>query len=221
MIRAGAIVVTGALFASAAAAGDDPFLVGKRELEKTVEAIALLPPEADGYFHLGEAATAALEEEVAARLEKAGYRVLPSSVLAGIRAEMAAQVGDATHPARQAAVREHALRELWFRHEIDAVGVIRVRIFSVPAKNDRVEWDGARDTLENDGKRANYEANVSVSSVVFGIYDAAEAPLYLHYGGLEPLMRREGGQLVPLPPERLLLDDTKIRKAAGIAVKPL
>jgi hypothetical protein len=228
MNRALAGLVVAALFARIAAAEEEPFKVNKRDFEKTFKVIALAPPEADPYLPLSDAVKAMLEEEVTRRLQKSGFTVMPSSVLAGIRAEMTAQVGGAVDaktgqpdPARQAAVREHAFRELWFRHRIDAIATIRIRIFSVPMENDRVEWDGTNQKLASEGKSVQYKANVSVSSVVVGIYDSKDAPLYVSYGGLEPLLRREGGQLQPLPAERLLLDEEKIRKAAQIAVKPI
>lgn len=228
MNRALAGLVVAALLACTAAADEEPFKVGKREFQKTFKVIALTPPEAEGHLHLSDAASAMLEEEVAARLEKRGYTVMPSRVLAGIRAEMTAQVGGATDPktgqpdaAKQSAVREHAFRELWFRHQIDAVAVIRIRIFSVPVESDRLEWDGTQQKLENEGKSIQYKANASVSSVVVGIYDAKEAPLYVNYGGLEPLVRRVGDQLQPRPVDQLLIDEKRIRKAAQIAVAPI
>jgi len=196
--------------------------------EKTFKVIALVPPEADPYLVFNENVKAMLEQELAERLKKRGYTVMPSSVLAGIRAEMTKQVGGATDPktgqaiaARQDAVREHALRELWFRQRIDAIAVMRIRILSVPMESDRVEWDGVSQDLDHAGKRVEYKANVNVSSVIVGIYDSKETPLYVSYGGLEPIMRREGEQLQPLPVEQLLRNEEKIRKAAQLAVKAL
>jgi hypothetical protein len=221
---AAALIATGAT----AAEDDPPFKIDKREFEKNIKSIALAPTESDPYLPLSEAVKAMLEQEVRARLEKRGYQVLPSTVLAGIRAEMTAQVGGAQGPesgqpdgAALSAVREHAFRELWFRHPIDAIAIPRVRVFSMPMESDRVEWHGAEQSLEHTGKKVEYAANVSVSSVVVAIFDSKDAPLYVGYGGLEPLMRREGEQLQPLPVEQLLRDEEKIRKATQMAVKAL
>lgn len=206
---------------AAAAEEEEPFKINKRDFEKTYKVIALAPPESDSYLQMSDGVKAMLEEEVTKRLQKSGYTVMPSSVLAGIRAEMTTQVGGATDTARQAAVREHAFRELWFRHPINAIAITRVRAFNVPMENDKVEWDGVSQSVAHSGKSVQYKANVNVSSVVVGIYDAKDTPLFMNYGGLEPMMRREGDQLQPLPAEQLLRDEEKIRKAAQTAVKPI
>lgn len=218
------LVAVAALLASAAAAAAEeqaPFKINKRDFEKTYKVIALAPPEADSLLQMSDGVKAMVEEEVTKRLHKSGYTVMPSSVLAGIRAEMTTQVGGATDAARQAAVREHALRELWFRHPINAVAIMRIRAFNVPMENDRVEWDGVSQSVAHSGKSIQYKANINVSSVVVGIYDAKDTPLFMNYGGLEPMMRREGDQLQPLPADQLLRDEEKIRKAAQTAVKPI
>jgi len=221
-------VVLLAPFAATAADTEQPFKIEKRDFEKTYKIIALAPPEAEPYLQFRDEVKAMLEQEVTARLKKRGYTVIPSSVLSAIRAEMTAQVGGAldskpgqTDAARQAAVREHSFRELWFRHQIDAVAIMRIRIFSVPMESDKVEWDGVSQSVEHTGGREEYKADISVSSVAVAIYDSRDAPLYVSYGGIEPLMRREGKQLQPLPPEQLLRDEKKIRKAAQAAVDAL
>jgi hypothetical protein len=45
--------------------------------------------------------------------------------------------------------------------------------------------------------------------------------LYQHYGGLEPIMWRQGEQLQPLSADKLFLDEKLIRRAAQIAVDPI
>jgi hypothetical protein len=211
-----------------AAEEEQPFKLDKREFEKKYKVIALAPPESDPYLQVSDGVKAMVEQEVTARLKKRGYTVMPSSVLGGIRAEMTAQMGGASESkpgqpdaAKQAAVREHAFRELWFRHQVDAVALMRIRVFSVPAENDKVEWDGTSQSIQHSGGREEYKANVSVSSVVVAIYDPKDAPLYVSYGGIEALMSRQGEQLLPLPVEQLLRDEKKIRKAAQTAVEAL
>jgi hypothetical protein len=222
-LRVNGLLAAAALLVSVianAAEEEQPFKLDKRDFEKTYKVIALAPPEADPYLQVSEGVKAMVEQEVTARLKKRGYTVMPSSVLGGIRAEMTAQVGQAD-AAKQAAVREHAFRELWFRHQVDAVALMRIRVFSVPAENDKVEWDGTSQSIQHTGGREEYKANVSVSSVVVAIYDPKDAPLYVSYGGIEALMSRQGEQLLPLPVEQLLRDEKKIRKAAQTAVEAL
>ena len=207
---------------------DDAWLINKRDFKKTYKTLALVPVDADAFLEMPDGVAAILEEEVTARLQKRGYTVLPSSVLAGIRREMAKQVGGTTDPetgrvdsTKLKAVREHAFRELWFRHQFDAVATIRVTSYQVPMESDRVEWDGAKAKLAYEGRSQKYSATVHVSSVSVAIYNAASKPLYIYYGGLEPLMWRAGEQLQPLTPDKLFLDEKRIRKAAQIAIDPI
>jgi hypothetical protein len=204
-----------------AASDDEAFLVDKRDFRKTYKVIALAPVDADPRLEMSDAVAAMLEEEVTAHLEKRGYTVLPSSVLAGIRKDMATQVGGVEDAAKLQAVRDHAFRELWFRHEFDALATIRVMVYGVPMESDRVEWDGTKQKLAYEGRGSKYTATVSVSSVSVSIYDSASVPLYQHYGGLEPIMWRQGEQLQPLSADKLFLDEKLIRRAAQIAVDPI
>ncbi|NND45624.1 MAG: hypothetical protein HKN58_09895 [Xanthomonadales bacterium] len=209
------------------AADDDAFLVDKKQFKKQVRTIALTPVDADGYFEMPDRVAAMLEAEVTRRLEKEGFDVIPSSVLAGIRRTMEQQVGGITDPDtgemdidRAQAVRTHSFRELWFREDFDALGNIRVSISRVSLENDRVEWDGTEQKIEYEGRGKKYAAKIYVSSVGVGIYDATLTPLYLNYGGLEPLMYRAGEQLETLATDQLFRDEKKIREAVKIAVDP-
>jgi hypothetical protein len=210
-----------------AADPEEPFLVGKRDFKKQFRTIALTPVDADAYLEMPDSVAAILEQEVTARLKKRGYGVIPSSVLAEIRRTMEEQVGGLKDSAtgqvdieKAQAVRTHAFRELWFQNVFDALANIRVSITKVPMESDRVEWDGAKQKIEHEGRSKKYAAQVAVSSVSVAVYDAVYRPLYLHYGGLEPLMYRTDEQLEPLPADKLFLDEKKIREAAKIAVDP-
>ena len=228
-MRVLSLVVALAFLVPCVAVGDDdPYRVSKRDFRKTYRTIAISPADADTFLTLTDATRAMLEEEIVARFKKRGYTVVPSDVLASLRAEMAALAGpvvDAatgeTNLAKQQAIREHAYRELWFRHDIDAVVTIRIAVYNVPMQNDVVEWDNVKQRIAYEGRGKKYSANINVSSVLLTIYDATGEPLYVHYGGLEPIMRRQGEQLNPIAPEELLLDEKKIRKAAQLAVKPI
>ena len=211
-----------------AAKKDDAYLVNKRDFKKTYKVIALAPVDADSYLEMPPAVAAMLEQEVTARLQKRGYTVIPSTVLADIRKTMEAQVGGITDAesgqvdrAKQLAVRDHAFRELWFQHEFDALANIRLSVTQIAMESDRVEWDGTKQKLAHEGRSKKYSAKVMVSSVAVGMYDSTNKPIYLYYGGLEPLMYREGEQLSPLSVDKFFLDEKRIRKAAQIAVDPI
>lgn len=218
-----------ALFAGLADAADTDaaFQVDRRSFKDTYRTIALAPVDFDPYLEMPASVAAIIEEEITERLEKEKFTVIPSSTLAAIRATMETQVGGLENPetgeidpGRQQAVREHAFRELWFRENFDALGIIRVSILRVPMASDEAEWDGVKQKLEHKGRSRQYTGNVAVSSVTLGLFDSTNKPIYTWYGGLEPLMYREDDQLLPLGKDRLFQDEDKIREAAEIAVDP-
>jgi hypothetical protein len=111
---------------SIAADGDSPFMIDKREFKKQYKTIALAPVDAVATLKMPDSVARMIEEEVTRHLQKRGYTVLPSTVLGGIRATMAAQIGGVDDPAtgqvdptKYNAVKTHAFRELWFQHEFD------------------------------------------------------------------------------------------------------
>ena len=214
--------------AALAASDDEAFLIKKRDFKKTYKIIALAPVDASLALKMPDSAAQMIEEEVAARLKKRGYTVVPSSVLASISDTMEKQVGGTTIAdtgkrdlAKARAVREHSFRELWFQEEIDALAIVRVTITQVPMESDRVEWDGAKQKITYEGRSKKYTASIAVSSVAVEILDARNKPIYLHYGGLEALMHRVGESLEVLNADKFFLDEKRIRKAAQIAVDPI
>ena len=210
------------------AADDDPYFINKREFRRTYKTIALSPVDAPGLFNMPDSVAAALEEEVTKRLERRGIEVLPSSVLAGIRSEMAGHIGGLIDPdsgeespARVRTVREHANRELWFRHGIDAVATIRIDMVDAHFEKGRAEWDGVKQKLIEEGRDRGYGGNIRASSVAFTIYDPTGRPLYAHYGGIELLQKRVEAQLLPIPASEYFSDDKRVRKAAQISVSEI
>lgn len=224
-VLAGAALLAAGL--ADAADEEEPFKVDRRSFRDTYPVIALAPVDAVPNLEMPDSVAAILEEEITERLEREKFTVIPSSRLAAIRSTMGGQIGGLEDPAtgeidpaRMQAVRDHAFRELWFQEEFDALGIISVSIFQMPIESDRVEWDGVEQRIQREGRSRNYTANVSVSSVMFTIYDSTNKPIYIAYGGLEPLMYRDGELLVPLETDRLFQDEDKIREAAEIAVDP-
>ncbi len=211
----------------AVAAKDDAFTISKKEFKKQYKVIALSPIDADPILKMPDSVAAMVEEEITKHLEKRGYVVIPSSILGEIRKRMEAQVGGVTDPEtggiymqRLRAVRDHGFRELWFRHELDAVATIRVSASKVPFEKDRVSWDGVKQKVERKGG-GSFSGNIFVSSVAFAIFDDTDAMLYSHRGGLEVLMRREKDQLVAIEAENYFQDEKQIRKAARVALSPI
>ena len=88
-------------------------------------------------------------------------------------------------------------------------------------ENDSVEWDGTKQKIEREGRSGDYAGRIYVSSVLFAVFDESDQMMYANRGGLEPLMRREKAQLLPLSADQYFQDEKKIRKAAQIAMKPI
>lgn len=213
---------------SASAADDDPFLIDKRQFKKQFKTIALAPVDADGALQMPDSVAQVIEQEVTRHLQKRGYTVIPTSVLAEIRKTMEQQVGGFTDPetgqvdmAKMQAVRTHAFRELWFQHNFDALATIRVAVTRAPFENDRAEWDGVRQKVQAEGRNRGYSGNIAASSVSFAVYDHTEKLMYVNYGGLEVLQHREEAQLLPIPAENYFADEKLVRKATQIAMKPI
>lgn len=210
------------------AAEDSPFLIDKRDFKKQFKTIALAPVDAEPMFDLPASVARMLEEEVTKHLQKRGYKVIPSSVLAEIRQTMESQVGGVTDPetgqvdaAKLQAVRTHAFREMWFKHQFDALATIRVSVSQAKFESDRAEWDGVKQKIVAKGRNRGYGGSIYASSVSFAVYDQTDKLMYVNYGGLEPLQMREEAQLVPIPADNYFADEKKIRNAAQIAMKPI
>ena len=78
---------------TASAQDDDPYLIDKRQFKKQFKTIALAPVDADAVLQMPDAVGQMIEQEVTKHLQKRGYTVIPTSVLADIRKMMEQQVG--------------------------------------------------------------------------------------------------------------------------------
>jgi hypothetical protein len=213
---------------SIAADGDSPFMIDKREFKKQYKTIALAPVDAVATLKMPDSVARMIEEEVTRHLQKRGYTVLPSTVLGGIRATMAAQIGGVDDPAtgqvdptKYNAVKTHAFRELWFQHEFDAIATIGIDVLKTHFEKDRAEWDGAKQKIENKGRNRGYAGDIVVTSVSIAVFDRTNKLKYQNYGGLEVLQTRVDAQLVPIPAESFFSDEKRIRQAAQIAMDPI
>ncbi len=221
-------ICMGASSAALAAEKYDPYRIDKREFRKSFETIALAPVEAGTALGMPEAAKQMIEEEITRHLEKRGHTVIPSSVLKEIRQTMVEQVGGLEDPAtgeldmeKVQAVHSHSMRELWYRHDFDALATVRVQVTQAPAENDKAEWDGTSQKIRKKGGSLKYTANVAASTLTFSVFDATEQPIYINYGGLEVLMMRVKEQFQPLDSSEYFQDEKRIRKAAQLALKPI
>lgn len=224
------VAIFGVAASSIASAAEkyDPFNIDERTFKKEYKRIALAPVEAGTVLDMPEAAKQMIEEEITRHLEKRGFTVIPSTVLKDIRSTMVEQVGGLTDPAtgeldmeKVKAVHSHSMRELWYRHEFDALATARVEIFQAQIENDRAEWDGTSQKIARKGGGLKYTATVAASTLTFSVFDETEQPIYVNYGGLEVLMMRVKDQFHPLEKSEYFQDEKRIRNAAQIAIKPI
>lgn len=230
MTRVLAAITAASIFilVPAAWAGDEsPFLIDKKVFKKQVKSVALSPIDAPEAVRMPDSAKAIIQEEIAKYLRKRGYEVIPASVLGDIREVMKRQVGGyqdsktgRVDMARMQAVREHGHRELLFRHQVDGVASIRIRVVKADYENDNAKWDGTRQRVKHKGG-GRFKGTISASSVSVSIFDRKDKLLFTNRGGLEVLLERDRQQLKPLPPEAYFKDEKRIRKAAKEAVSPL
>jgi hypothetical protein len=224
-----AVILSFTLVLPVAAARDDsPYFVDKGEFKKQYKVIALAPVDADALFRLPDSVAQMIEEEVTRRLEKRGYEVLPSSILAGIRKTMEQQVGGIADPAtgvvdtdKLRAVREHAMRELWFRNRPDAVATLRISVSTAEFAKGTAEWDGVKQKVASEGRDKGYGGDIAASSVSVAIFDEANRIKYLHYGGLELLQKRVEAMLEAIPADEYFADEKRVRNAAKVAVSEI
>lgn len=205
----------------------DPYFIDKKTLKKQYKRIALSPVEASASLAMPDAAKAQILALVTKHLEKRGFTVTSSETLGQIRKTMIDQVGGLKDPAtgeidadKVAAVRDHSWRELWFRNDLDAVATVSIQIIQAPVENDKAEWDGVSQKLKKKG-RLKYTASVAASTVALSIYDRREQPLYVNYGGLEVLMMRNKEEFIALDSSEFFQDEKRIKKATGLALKPI
>lgn len=213
---------------SVSAAEDSAFTGDKREFRKLYKTIALSPVDAQGGLVVPADVAAAIEEEITERFERRGHKVLPSVELKRIRETMAEQVGGLPAAATTSAERKklravhtHALRELWYRHDIDAVATVRIRIVDAQFAKGRAEWDGAKQKVEAKGRDRGYSGDIKASSIALAVFDASGRLLYENWGGLELLQKRVDAQLLPLPAEQHFADIKRARAAAKESVSEI
>ncbi len=111
--------------------------------------------------------------------------------------------------------------DLWFKNDCDAIAVIRVAVIQAPIENDKVEWDGASEEIKKKGGGLKYTASVAASSISVSIFDVAERPLFVNYGGLEVLVMRVRKEFQPLDASEYFQDEKRIKKAVQTAMKPI
>ena len=92
------LALMGMLLPANAADKDSAFMVNKKSFKKQYRTIALTPVYSDPLLKMPEHVGVIIEEEITNFLQKRGYTVIPTSVLAEIRKSMETQVGGFEDP---------------------------------------------------------------------------------------------------------------------------
>lgn len=201
----------------------------EKNLKKQYSYLAIAPVEAPEALKMPDSVKSQIEAEVAAILEKEGFKILPAKVMQDIRSHMnqLASRSSAPDAEKQAVVLDHSYRELLFRHDIDGIVALRIQVVGAPFNNDKAEWHGASQGIKHSGDGfakfitgKKYSGTIAASSLKVAIWDRKEKLLYSWPGGIEVLMHREGDSLNYMPEDQFWQDGKRIQKAVKLALKP-
>lgn len=201
----------------------------EKNLKKQYNYLAIAPIEAPDALKMPDSIKSDIEAEVTSALEKEGFKILPARALQDIRDHMNQLVSQssATDSEKEAAVRDHSYRELLFRHNIDGIIALRIKVVGAPFNNDKAEWHGTTQSIKHSGDGLakfitgkKYSGTIAASSLSVTIWDRKESLLYSWPGGIEVLMQREGDSLNYMPEEQFWQDKKRIQKAVKLALKP-
>ncbi len=202
--------------------------IKEKTLRKEYSNLAMLPVVAASSAHAPQAIIERIAAQVREIMEDEDFTLLPPEEVAAIRAEFAALYSEPSAAENQAAIDEHTIRELFYRHPVDGLLTVQVLPVGAPFRDDKAEWAGTSQKIEHEGDGffgtlmgTDYGGTIAASAIRVIISDRAGRPLYNWMGGVEVMMMRKGESLEPLPPEALWQSDKRVVKAVKYALKPL
>lgn len=207
----------------------DAFLdINEKTLRKEYSNLAMLPVVAASSAQAPDAIVQLISNEVREIMADEDFTLLPPEEVAAIRAEFEALYSAPATAEQQAAISEHAIRELFHRHPVAGLLSVHVLPVGAPFRDDKAEWAGTAQKIEHTGDGffgtimgTDYGGTIAASAVRVIISDRAGKPLYNWMGGVEVMMMRNGESLEPLPPEKLWQSRKRVEKAVSYALKPL
>ncbi|CAN5130138.1 hypothetical protein BH24PSE2_BH24PSE2_22530 [soil metagenome] len=214
-----AVVLLGG--SSALWADVSPFIVPPEDLFSRVQRIALMPTGIAIPVENSGAVASQYEALVTARLQAAGFAVIPSSAYHAIHAELAERMGGELDDAQRQAVKAHAKRELLVRHAGDALLYPLISLVGVDSPGHSATWHGIEEPTGSfaAGMRAPAGARtlpaLSFIAVLTGIGGDS---WYAGAGGVQLLARMEDDRLVKVPARDLLTDERRNERAVELAL---
>jgi hypothetical protein len=185
--------------------------------------VALHPLSTPHDFEAPAPALAAVESAIAERLAGAGFTVVPSAESGAAWERLMREVGGFYDPITgdtvavkyrtvgDGTVRELAARPgatLWLRPSLEVV--------VAQWKGGKASWDGASEGVSPIGK-----GRVPALTLVVAVEDTSGTIVATGRGGIQVLSKVKGSRFVDVPVEKLLADDKRVVKAAGLALEPL
>ncbi len=216
--------------ASATYAAESPYVIDKRTFKKTIKTLAITPAEAAAALNMPEEIGHMLETEVARRLERLGYQLIPVDNYRSIRDRMEQQVGgyaiagsEELDKDKMSAVREHSYREMLYRHDMDAMVTVQVHHIGAPFEKNKASWDGVDQKISRTKGTRNqkFSGTAGASSLQVSIFNRSDELLFSARGGIEVVMHLDGEALAPMPTEQLFLDEKRLLKSVRLALKEL
>jgi hypothetical protein len=241
-----AVLVAVALaLASAPSAAGHAFAVPRAELITKIKTIGVMPVEIDETVPNPEDIASRLEQDIAERLQRGGFTVVPASEMRAVRARGLATLGGVYDPMtglpnreRMAAIEEFSIQEYRTQHPVDATlrsGVVhRAAQFNLGWS----EWDGVRERVTSksriiDMMEQGLDAGVQLVgtvpalSLAVSLVDPEGETDYTGVGGLLVLAYpTAGGSLVDYDlsaaaPTAGLRDPAICARALTVALEPL
>ncbi|NND67916.1 MAG: hypothetical protein HKN19_10035 [Halioglobus sp.] len=207
----------------------DAFIdIKEKALRKEYSNLAMLPVVAAPAANAPDEIVALVAAEVREIMEDEDFTLLPSAEVTAIREQLASLYAVPGASMNEAAIAEHTMRELFYRHPVDGLLSVQVLPVGAPFRDDKAEWAGTSQKIENKGDGffgtimgTDYGGTIAASAILVTISDRSGRPLYKWMGGVEVMMMRNGESLEPLPKEELWQSQKRVRKAVSYALKPL
>lgn len=207
----------------------DAFIDSKeRAFRKEFKHLAMMPVTAAPAAAVPEAIQKVISDEVLEILADENFQILEPQAAKTIQDELAKLYPASPSDDSKTAIAEHAVREVFFQHPVDALVFVNVLAVAAPFREDKAEWGGTSQKIEHKGDGffgsimgKDYGGHIAASAVRIGIIDRTGKTVYLWSGGVEVMMQRNGEKLEPLPVESLWQNEKRVIKAVKYALKPL
>lgn len=213
----------------------NPFKVSQEQIYAKTKTVAMTPISVPEGIPDPQSVKAKFESLLEAKLEEAGFLIVPSNEFAQIWKRMTEQVGGYFDPisgkrdeSKFKTVLEYTCREVSTKFKADALLHSYIRVFKVNWSRPVARWHGTSESIMPTGQQVleifagvNRRGTVPALSLTVSLQDTNEVNLYLNSGGIQLLSKLSGDNFVSVPPHELFIDEERNRNAVNIALDPL